>query len=117
MRAWQDSLGGAPPAARIYQPGAGRNVTPRPDESRQPFRSDAVRRLPTDDDEDPEISVANCLAIVPRRRGAGAVPPSFESFWSSHLFWKGIVVGAVAVLLAKTAISVRAPYGIDWYGF
>ena len=58
--------------------------------------------------------------IVPRRPLASsrpAEPATTEGFWKSHHFWKGVVVGALIVLLVKTVIAVQAPYGIGWYGF
>lgn len=69
-----------------------------------------------DGEEDPEIRVAKRHDIVPRRPGVVSDAPPSESLWSSHLFWKGVVIGAAVVLLVKTALAVQAPYGIDWYG-
>lgn len=82
--------------------------------------NDDAGELPfVDGEEDPEIRVAKRHDIVPRvpRRPTvvSDAPPS-ESLWSSHLFWKGVVIGAAVVLLIKTALAVQAPYGIDWYG-
>lgn len=118
MRAWQSSLGGSPSIGRIYRPETAEEVPPSPERWQQPGRDDDLPPLLADDgDEDPEIRVALRNDIVPKRPGGAHLSTLPMGFWSSHLFWKGIVVGAVIVFLVKTAIAVRAPYGIDWYGF
>lgn len=67
------------------------------------------------DDDDAVIEVEKRNDLVPRRRGGSAVTAEDEGFWSSHVFWKGIVVGVLVVMAIKLAIDVQAPFGIDWY--
>jgi hypothetical protein len=63
------------------------------------------------------MQVKSPEGIVPRKRGLPSYQPPNETFWTSHLFWKGILVGAISVVLVKTAMAVQAPLGISWYGF
>ena len=65
-------------------------------------------------DEDAAINVEKRLDVVPRRRGP---PPRDDDYWTSHLFWKGIVLGLFLVVLVKTVMEVQTPFGIDWYSF
>ena len=130
MKAWQESLADAPPVHRVYpiDPVQPADPVHRSEESGdappstygwQRSVSEHDVPIPANDagEDDPEISVAKRDDIVPRRPAAAARAVSDESFWSSHLFWKGLVVGAGLVLLAKTVMAVQAPFGIDWYAF
>ena len=54
--------------------------------------------------------------IVPRRRGA-EIPEGKDSFWSSDLFWKGVVIGVLASVVVKLVLEVQAPFGVGWYGY
>lgn len=82
-----------------------------------PVFSEAQACNRPDDDEDPAIRIEKRDDIVPRRPVISSELHQNDSFWTSHLFWKGILVGALSVLLVKTAIAVQAPFGVDWYGF
>lgn len=128
------SLGGAPPTGRIYQP-RGKDEAGSLDCGWQRPRVSAEIEHPADDtdgvsslrphdqpaqqveEDDPEIHVIKRDDIVPIRRGAIDDGKADDGFWSSHLFWKGIVLGAAVVLLVKTVLEVQAPFGIDWYQF
>jgi hypothetical protein len=68
-------------------------------------------------DDDAPLHVTRRDKIVPVRRGAADRPSDGDGFWSSHLFWKGIVLGVLAVVFIKTVLAVQTPFGIDWYGF
>jgi hypothetical protein len=116
MRAWQASLADAPPKSRIYRPEDGGNSASSDCGWQRPANDDLPRLTSDILDEDPEIQVAKRDDIVPRRPGVTSDSMHDESLWSSHLFWKGIVVGAGIVLLAKIVMAVQAPFGIDWYG-
>ncbi|MGI9418196.1 MAG: hypothetical protein ACR2RA_10215 [Geminicoccaceae bacterium] len=118
MKAWQEGLGGPPPVGRVYRPEDAARVDAQIDVEPPPSANDNSRVPASDDrDEDPEIQVSKREDIVPRRPGAASSPMPEESFWSSHLFWKGIVIGAAIVFLVKTAMAVHTPFGIDWYRF
>lgn len=118
MRAWQESLAASPPIDRLGQPEMHEAVRSSPGGWQAPVAQKPVQIPANDDvDEDPSIQVDKRDDIVPRRPGAASGSASDESFWSSHHFWKGIVVGAVTVLLVKTIIAIQAPIGVDWYGF
>lgn len=84
-----------------------------------PHRRSPDRQEIGDDvvDDDAAINVEKRDDIVPIRRGITANPPDDEGFWTSHLFWKGIVLGVLAVVLVKTVLAIQTPFGIDWYGF
>ncbi len=56
------------------------------------------------------------LRVVPRRPRASSYAMEEEGVWRSHLFWKGIVFGLIAVVLVKMVFHVQAPFGIDWDG-
>ena len=118
MKAWQASLADAPPVhggRRSEESGD----APPSTYGWQRSVSDHDVPIPANDpgEDDPEISVAKRNDIVPRRPAAAARAASDDSIWSSHLFWKGLVVGAGIVLLAKTVLAVQVPFGVDWYGF
>ncbi len=130
MKAWQDSLGDVPPVGRVYRRGSeGGNVgrescgwRPPVDADQDVLRTnDGDSHLASHDDDDdgddPPIRVGRRGNIVPRRPGAPARGAAEESLWASHMFWKGVVVGAAIVFLIKTVLAVRTPHGIDWYGF
>lgn len=118
MRAWQASLAVSPPIDRTRSPEVLENVRSSSGGWQRPVTNENVHIPANDDaDEDPSIRVEKREDIVPRRPGVASGSTLDESFWSSHHFWKGIVVGAVIVLLVKTIIAVQAPLGIDWYGF
>lgn len=67
-------------------------------------------------DEDAPINVEKRIDVVPLRRRSAEASDD-HGFWSSHLFWKGIVFGVLAVIVIKTILDIRAPFGVDWYGF
>ncbi|MDH3660147.1 MAG: hypothetical protein OEU92_08965 [Alphaproteobacteria bacterium] len=119
MRAWQASLAGSPPIGRVYRSGDVRDARPSPHGWQQSVSVDGPQTAPpsSERDDDPDIRIGKRDDIVPRRPGAAIRPEPDESFWTSHHFWKGIVVGAVIVLLVKTFMAVQAPFGVDWYGF
>jgi hypothetical protein len=130
---WKSSLDHPPSIGRVYQPDLsgvdgkeGAFGWERPDVKDE---AEAVVAAPVAEleaappqaldqvDEDPEIQVSRREDIVPKRRGASKDKPADDRIWTSHEFWKGIVIGAGVVLLVKTILAVQAPYGIDWYGF
>lgn len=117
-RAWQASLAASPPIDRSSTPDVLENVRSSAVGWQRPVTNRDVQSPANDDtDEDPNIRVDKRDDIVPRRPGVASGSTLDESFWSSHHFWKGIVVGAVFVLLVKTVIAVQAPHGVDWFGF
>ncbi len=123
-RAWQASLAASPPIDRPSSPELLNNVRSSSGVWQRPVANEDVQvptnpRIPANDDidEDPNIHVDKRDDIVPRRPGVASGSISDDSFWSSHYFWKGIVVGAAIVLLVKTVIAVQAPHGVDWFTF
>ncbi|MEZ5932992.1 MAG: hypothetical protein R3F54_13745 [Alphaproteobacteria bacterium] len=88
------------------------------------FHADEAASGPPDDraahDDNsgiPERQTASLDQIVPKRRGTQTVAEPSERVWTSYEFWMGIVAGAAAVLVVKTILAVRAPFGVDWYSF
>lgn len=78
----------------------------------------ARQEIGSDDlDGDTIIRVEKRDDVVPIRRGRPTERPGDDGFWSSHLFWKGIVFGVLAIVFIKTIIDVQTPFGIDWYDF
>ncbi len=117
-RTWLASLAASPPVDRSSSPEVLENVRSTPDAWHRPLKKEDVQIPANDDtDDDPNIRVDKRDDIVPRRPGVAGDAMLDESFWSSHHFWKGIVVGAVIVLLVKTVFAVQAPHGVDWFRF
>lgn len=124
-RVWLASLAEAPPIHRSSSQEVLKTVRPSSKVWQRPVASQDGRmpaqdgHMPANDDteDDPSIQVDKRDDIVPRRPGAASEPTLDESFWSSHHFWKGIIVGAAIVLLVKTVLAVQAPYGVDWFKF
>lgn len=121
MRAWQISRDHPPSTPQDDQPSWTRperqSLQPSQTQRDGSHARDRGHANDDDPDEDAPIRVAKRDDIVPRRPGASANPSPSDDFWTSHLFWKGILVGALTVLLVKTVIAVQAPHGVDWYGF
>lgn len=68
-------------------------------------------------DDDAIIHVKKRDDVVPIRRGPAIDGQDNDGFWSSHLFWKGIVFGVLAVVFIKTIFDIQAPFGVDWYNY
>lgn len=137
-RVWQSSLNQPPSVGKVYQSQSSGAALPNAPSSEAAPVSRAVNqgqheppeKLPPSGEgfDDPKISLANPMSIVPKRRAVGGRASSSEapfpepsetnvSLMNSPEFWKGTVLGAGIVLLIKTLIAVKAPYGVDWYGF
>ncbi len=65
----------------------------------------------------PDTSPINGGILGDCRQAVPPEPREDDSFWTSHHFWKGIVLGVLLVVLIKTVFEVQAPFGIDWYDF
>ncbi|MGI9484876.1 MAG: hypothetical protein ACR2RF_03135 [Geminicoccaceae bacterium] len=122
-RAWQASLAAPSPIDRSGSSAAQEKGRSSLGEWQRPVAGEDVQisAVPNvaandDTDEDPNIQVDKRDDIVPRRPGVAGGSTPDDSLWSSHYFWKGIVVGAAIVLLVKTVIAVQAPLGVDWFG-
>ncbi len=123
-RAWQASLAAAPPIDRPSSPELLDHVRSPPGVWQRPAANEDAQasadpKIAANDDfdEDPSIRVDKRDDIVPRRPGVVSGTISDDSLWSSHHFWKGVVIGAAIVLLVKTIIAVQAPHGVDWFTF
>ncbi len=112
MEAWRKSLNQSPAA------GSGETIE-REISARRRVNGlvDPCRAGDQGEEQDTDLRVGHPGDVIPRRPGAPIETPRSDSFWNSHLFWKGILIGLLSVILVKTAIAVQAPQGIDWYSF
>lgn len=110
-RAWLISRQQSPPAQKNPGKHFGR------DETEKTPKADRREMIRDDLDEDAIIRVEKRGDVVPLRRGPSPEVLGDDGFWSSHLFWKGIVFGVLAVVFIKTIFDIQAPFGIDWYDF
>jgi hypothetical protein len=67
----------------------------------------------------PLPAVAMPAIAAPPADGLRADGPTLampaESWWTSHLFWKGVALGLVLAYLLRIALLLSLPLAVPWY--